>query len=84
MNRDEKLKEQMETLKKIRETIGMNRSEFSRYMDIPVRTLEEWEAGRRKMPDYVLRLLTYYIKMEQAIKDGEVIVKEEQKDGKDK
>lgn len=84
MNRDEKLKEQMETLKEIRETIGMNRSEFSRYMNIPVRTLEEWEAGRRKMPDYVLRLLTYYIKMEQAIKDGEVIVKEEQKDGKDK
>lgn len=84
MNRDEKLKEQMETLKEIRKTIGMNRSEFSRYMDIPVRTLEEWEAGRRKMPDYVLRLLTYYIKMEQAIKDGEVIVKEEEKDGKDK
>ncbi|MBQ3664916.1 MAG: helix-turn-helix domain-containing protein [Lachnospiraceae bacterium] len=66
--------EQITTLKKIRETVNMNRSEFSRFMNIPVRTLEEWEAGRRKMPDYVLRLLAYYIKMEQGIKDGKVIV----------
>ena len=29
----------------------MNRTEFSRYVDIPLRTLEEWEAGRRQMPD---------------------------------
>lgn len=83
MNKEEKIKEQMETLKSIRENVDMNRSEFSRYMDIPVRTLEEWEAGRRKMPDYVLRLLSYYIKMEQMIKAGKVIV-EEGKDGKDK
>ncbi len=74
MEKEEKMLEQITTLKKIRETVNMNRSEFSRFMNIPVRTLEEWEAGRRKMPDYVLRLLAYYIKMEQGIKDGKVIV----------
>ena len=45
----------------------MNRTEFSRYMGIPLRTLEEWEAGRRKMPEYVLRLMGYYTKMERLL-----------------
>ena len=30
--------------------------------------LEEWESGRRKMPDYVLRLITYHTKMELFLK----------------
>jgi DNA-binding transcriptional regulator YiaG len=47
-------------LKNIRTDLGLNRKQFSEYMDIPIRTLEEWEAGRRKMPDYVLRLILYY------------------------
>ncbi|MBQ1208083.1 MAG: transcriptional regulator, partial [Lachnospiraceae bacterium] len=55
---------QMETLKRTREMLGMNRTEFSRYMEIPLRTLEEWEAGRRQMPEYVLRLIAYYARME--------------------
>ena len=54
-------------MKKLREDLGMNRTEFSRYMGIPLRTLEEWEAGRRKMPEYVLRLMGYYTKMERLL-----------------
>lgn len=76
MDKEKMIKEQIETLIEIRKTVDMNRSEFSRFMNIPVRTLEEWEAGRRKMPDYVLRLLAYHIKMEQGIKDGKIIVEE--------
>ncbi|MCR5665603.1 MAG: helix-turn-helix domain-containing protein [Eubacterium sp.] len=47
------MKNQIETLKNIRADLGLNRKQFSEYMDIPLRTLEEWEAGRRKMPDFV-------------------------------
>ena len=65
----EELKNQIETLKNIREDLGLNRKQFSEYMDIPLRTLEEWEAGRRKMPDYVLRLILYYSKMEKILED---------------
>ena len=36
-------------------------------MGIPLRTLEEWEAGRRRMPNYVLRLITYYVRMQKYI-----------------
>ncbi len=57
----EELKQQAEQLKRIREVLGLNRTEFSDYMGIPLRSLEEWEAGRRKMPDYLLRLITYYV-----------------------
>lgn len=72
MEKKEKIEIQTSTLKKIREDLGMNRTEFSHYIDIPLRTLEEWEAGRRQMPDYVLRLLTYYIKTERLLAEREI------------
>ena len=43
----------------------MSRKEFSEHTGIPVRTLEDWEAGRRTPPDYVPRLLAYQIKIEE-------------------
>jgi len=67
MNNKESIERQICTLKEIREMLGMNRTEFSRYIDIPLRTLDEWEAGRRKMPEYVLRLITYYVKVQQVL-----------------
>lgn len=72
MEKNEKIQKQISTLKSIRTNLGMNRTEFSNYVDIPLRTLEEWEAGRRKMPDYVLRLLLYYTSMEQLRAEGKI------------
>lgn len=72
MEKREKLETQINRLKKIREELGMNRAEFSRYVKIPLRTLEEWEAGRRQMPDYVLRLLAYYTKMERLLAEQKI------------
>ena len=39
------------TIKELRESIGMSRKEFSEHTGIPVRTLEDWEAGRRTPPE---------------------------------
>ena len=39
-------------------------------MGIPVRSLEEWEAGRRKMPEYLLRLITYYVRTQEYFKEN--------------
>jgi len=74
-SKKELLKEQIETMKKLREEVGLNRREFSDYMGIPLRTLEEWESGRRKMPDYVLRLIAYQIKTERLLKENGLITK---------
>ncbi len=72
MEKREQLENQINRLKEIRKDLGMNRTEFSRYIGIPLRTLEEWEAGRRQMPDYVLRLLSYYIRMEQFLHENQI------------
>jgi len=78
MKKNEQIKNQIIRLKKIREDLGMNRTEFSRYISIPLRTLEEWEAGRRQMPDYVLRLITYYTKMEQFLAENKIEIEVEE------
>ena len=75
VEKKEQLENQINRLKKMRNDLGMNRTEFSRYIGIPLRTLEEWEAGRRQMPDYVLRLLSYYIRMEQFIQENQIELK---------
>lgn len=77
MEKKEQLEKQINGLKKIREDLGMNRTEFSQYMGIPLRTLEEWEAGRRMMPDYVFRLIAYYTRMERFLHQNEIKIEEE-------
>ena len=78
MEKKEQLEKQIYKLKKIREELGMNRTDFSRYVGIPLRTLEEWEAGRRQMPEYVLRLIAYYTKMQQLITEKKIEVELEE------
>ena len=51
-------------IKELRESTGMNRKEFCDYFLIPYRTVTDWERGNRHAPEYVLRLLEYYIRME--------------------
>lgn len=50
--------------KAIREMTGMNRKDFSDWLGIPYRTMQEWELGRRQMPDYVLRLIAFKVRVE--------------------
>ena len=49
---------------KIRESSGMNRKEFAEYLNVPYRTMQEWELGRRAMPKYVLELIAFKVKQE--------------------
>ena len=59
------------TIKELRENSGMSRKEFSEHTGIPVRTLEDWEAGRRTPPEYIPRLLAYQIKFESIYAGNE-------------
>ena len=52
-------------IKELRESVGMSRKEFSVHVGIPVRTLEDWEAGRRTPPEYIPRLISYQLKYEE-------------------
>ena len=55
-------------IKELRESTGMNRKEFCDYFQIPYRTVTEWERDNRHAPEYVLRLLEYYIRMNNMVK----------------
>lgn len=56
--------EAMNEIKKIRKETGMTQKAFSEFFGIPVRTLQDWEAGLRTPPDYVVRLLPYKLNFE--------------------
>ena len=63
--------EKKNQVRKLRESTGMNRKNFCEYFGIPYRTMTDWELGNRKFPDYVLRMMSYQIKMEGLNKHGE-------------
>ena len=71
MIEEERNKKQKECLKGLRLDIGFNQREMSEKLGIPLRTWEDWESGRRAMPDYQLRMMVYYIKLTFSYKkDG--------------
>lgn len=53
----------------LRQETGLNRRAFCEKYDIPYRTVTEWERGTRNAPDYVLRLLEYYIRTQKILAD---------------
>lgn len=55
---------QKKELKGLRERTGLNRKSFAELFEIPLRTMEDWEAGRRAMPGYLLRLMEYRIRLD--------------------
>ena len=60
-----------EYLIELRNKTGMSRKEFCEYFEIPYRTLQDWELGNRKMPEYLLRLMAYKIEMEKLFGNNE-------------
>ena len=55
----------MKTFKEVREASGMNLTQFGAYFNIPYRTLQHWEHGTRKCPDYLLELIQYKLEKEK-------------------
>ncbi len=65
-------------VKELRELTGMNRRQFCEYFEIPYRTVSEWERDGRHAPDYVIRLLEYYIRVEKITKES--LIKKQKKE----
>lgn len=59
-----------ERLIEMKEESGMNWKQFAAYFDIPYRTMQDWERGNRKMPDYLLRLMEYKLMVENLISES--------------
>lgn len=59
--------ESADKIRRLREQTGMARKDFSIHIGIPLRTIEDWEAGRRRPPEYIPRLIDYQLKYEELI-----------------
>ena len=55
-------------IRELRESVSENRTEFSKHTGIPVRTIEDWEKGRRTPPEYIPRLIAYQMEYEKLVK----------------
>ena len=54
----------MNKFKELRERSRMNMAQFAEYFGIPYRTVQNWEAGINKCPEYLLRLMEFKIDQE--------------------
>lgn len=45
------------TIKELRGLLGMSQKQFANWYRIPIKSLQNWETGRRKPPGYVMVLL---------------------------
>ena len=59
--------ESADKIRRLREQTGMTRKVFSIHIGIPLRTIEDWEAGRRRPSEYIPRLIDYQLKYEELI-----------------
>lgn len=51
----------MQTIKEIRLTTGLSQAKFCEVLNIPKRTVQDWEQGLRKCPEYVAELIAYRV-----------------------
>ena len=56
-----------EKIRKIREQTGLSRKDLSIHIGIPLRTIEDWESGRRRPPEYIPRLIKYQLLYEEIV-----------------
>lgn len=54
----------MTTIKTLRRSCGMTQKELSDFLGIPKRSIENWESGERKPPEYLISLIEYKLKGE--------------------
>ncbi len=57
----------MKIFNELRQQSGMTQKEFAEYFEIPKRTIENWDAGARKCPEYLLKLMVYKLTKEGKI-----------------
>lgn len=56
-----------EELIQLKENISLSWKKMSDYYGIPYRTMQDWYMGKRRMPEYLLRLMIYKYEMEKMV-----------------
>ena len=56
----------MKTIKELCTEYGMGQTELARRFGIPVRTIQNWHAGVRNPPDYVVNMMEELLRIEKS------------------
>ena len=55
------------TIKEICERYDLSQTALAKKFGIPLRTVQDWHAGRRKAPDYVLGMIQKILDLERQL-----------------
>lgn len=55
------------TIKEMRTATGLTQKAFAELLGMSKRTIENWEGDVNKCPEYLLRLIEYYLKNENLM-----------------
>ena len=56
-------------IKEICDSFKINQSDLSRRFNIPIRTVQDWHAGRRTPPDYIPKMIVEILENEKRLLD---------------
>ncbi len=62
--------ETSEIIRNLRLETGLSKKDFAEHLGIPLRTIEDWESGRRTPPEYIPRLISYQLKYEALLDES--------------
>ena len=53
-----------ERLKELRKELGLSQAKFAERFGIPLRTLQDWEYGKREVRSYIIDMMCRIIELE--------------------
>lgn len=53
-----------ERLKELRKELGLSQAKFAEKFGIPLRTIQDWEYGKREVRSYIVNMLYRIIELE--------------------
>ena len=56
-------------IKELRKKTGLSQKKFGEYLNIPQRTIENWESEKSSPPEYVKKLIEEKLKNDGKIND---------------
>ena len=59
------MEEKKTPIAQICERYGLSQTALAKHFEIPLRTVQDWHAGRRKAPDYVIAMITRLLDLEK-------------------
>lgn len=53
-----------ERLKELRKELGLSQAKFAEKFGIPIRTIQDWEYGKREIRNYIVNMMYRIIELE--------------------